>query len=247
MSFHSGTIEFFIRPDWGWDGRDKYNEFKYRTLFHFGNVVNDVLGAAIGPRGIEVYYGNLLNDLNTFGITGINTEVIDTVTHLAFVFSNDGSGIDSDHSTIRVYINNYLVAKETRTWKVSDDKHFNFVFGGQGVLAVKSKGYSPVSSAVDGVLSRLRIHNYCKTDFSDSLGNSDTLIDKYLGKPSQLVEVSKDNVTFHRVGSDELPFFYEDVPNGESIPVWVRLNLPKYLSGIEKRTAKILGNWDIGV
>jgi len=247
MDFHSGTIEFFIRPDWDWDGRDAYGEFKYRTLFHLGNVANDMLGAAIGPRGIEVYYGNLLSDLHMFGVTGMNTKVIDTVTHLAFVFSNDGSGIASDNSTIRVYINNYLVAKETKPWKVSDDKHFNFIFGGQGVLVVKSKGYSPVSSAVDGVLSRLRIHNYCKTDFSDSLGNSESLNDRYLDDPSQFVEISKDNVTFHKVGSVELPFFYEEVSNGESIPVWVRFNLPKHLSGVEKRTAKILGNWDIGV
>jgi hypothetical protein len=247
MTLHSGTIEFFIRPDWNWDGKDTYEEFKYRTIFHLGNVSNDMLGASTGPRGIEVYYGNLLDDLNIFGVTGLNTKLMDTTTHMAFVFSNDGKGIGSDKSTIRIYINNVMVAKEYRTWKVSDDKHFNFIFGGQGVLAQKARGADPASSAVDGVLSHLRIYNYCKTDFSDSLNDSEFLEQKDLNKPSQFIELSKDNVTFHKIGSDELPFFFKDVPSGDTIPVWVRLDLPKILTGEERRTAKIIGNWDIGV
>lgn len=247
LDFHSGAIEFFIRPDWNWTGRDRYNDFKHRTLFHFGNVANDVFGAVMGSKGIEVYYGNLLNDLSMFCVTGLTTKVLDTVTHMAFVFSNDGEGIGPDKSTVRIYVNNYLVAKETKTWAVSDDKHFNFVFGGQGVLVTKARGFDSTSSAVDGVLSRLKIHNYCKTDYTDSLSDNMSLDNKNIEKPSVFVEVSKDNVTFHKVGSSELPFFFEDVPNGDSVPIWVRLNLPKRLLGVESRTAQILGSWDIGV
>jgi len=247
MSFHSGAIEFFIRPDWDWSGRDIYGEFKYRSIFHFANVDNDMLGAIMGPNGIEVYYGNLLKDLNVFGITGMNIPLLDNVTHMAYVFSNDGTGIASDRSTIRVYINNVLLAKETRTWKVSDDKHFNFLFGGQGVLAQKTGSFDPASSAVDGVLSRLRVHNYCKLDYSDSLEDSPRLDQHSLIKPSSFIEISQDNVTYHKVGSEKLPFFYEDVPHGTTVPVWVKLSVPKDLTGSEDRTARVLGNWDIGV
>jgi hypothetical protein len=180
-------------------------------------------------------------------ISGIEHDVLDKVTHMAFVFSNNGTGISSDASTIRLYLNNVLVAKIHNKWTVSDKKHFTFLFGGPSPLLKKASDYDYYSSAVDGVLSRLRIFNYCKTNFDDSIRNDESLAQRSLTKPNEFVEISKDNLTFYRIGSDQLPFFFEDVPAGETVPVWVKLNLPRNLTGREKRTAKILGSWDIGV
>jgi hypothetical protein len=247
LDFHSGAIEFWIRPDWSWDGRDRYYDFKYRTLFHFGNVANDIFGSAVSDKGLEIYFGNLLNDFNIFISSGFGFSSIEKVFHMAIVFSNDGNGISNDGSTIRVYINNQLFSKSTTTWRVSDDKHFNFFLGGQGLLVQKIQGFDFESSAVDAVICRLKIHNYCKIDYSDFTDNLTVNINRALIKPSSLIEISRDNVTYNKVGSGDLPFFFKDVGSGESIPIWVKVSLPKGLTGAEKRTANILGSWDIGV
>ena len=244
LDLHSGAIEFWIRPDWTWDGTDRYDDFKYRTLFHIGNVANDVFGAAISSAGLEVYFGNVLKDFNSFTTTGFNFSSIEKIFHMAFVFSNDGTSIASDGSSIQIYINNQIVSKSTTTWKISDIKHFNFILGGQGLLVQKSQGFDFNSSAVDGVICRLKIHNYCKIDYSDCILEN---FSKTILSSSGFIEISKDNVTFNKVGSKELPFLFKEVAPGEIIPIWAKVLLPKELTGYEKRTAQLISSWDIGV
>jgi len=247
FDFHSGTLEFFIRPDWDLIGKDIYKEFRFRSLFHFGNVANDVLGASITPLGIEIYHGNLMDNLTLFRITDLGFGVIDRIMHMAFVFSNDGVNIGNDGSTIRVYVNSVLIAKSFTTWKVSDEKHFHFIFGGQSLLVQKMQGVVPKSSSVDGVISNVRIYNYCKIDFRDSIRSADIEGGTVLTKPSDLIEISKDNVTFYRVGDEEIPFCFKNVLPNEVVSVYVKTNIPNGLTGNEKRTAELLGQWDIGV
>lgn len=247
VDLNAMTIEFWIRPDWDTDGTDIYNDFKFRTLFHFSNVANDIFGALVSSRGIEVYYGNLMHDFNSFVVSGAKYSTIDELTHMAFVCSSNGQNISSDNSTIRVYINNVMIGKTSSTWLVSDDKYFDFKLGGQGVLPLKSQSSKAVSSSVDGVVCRLKIHNFCKTDFGDSISDSNCGYTEVLTKPSNFIEISKDNVTYHRVDSEELPFFFEDVPSEGTVPIWVRVVVPKGLTGGEKRTAQLVGSWDIGV
>jgi hypothetical protein len=247
LDFHSGTLEFFVRPDWDWEARDIYKEFRFRSLFHFGNVANDILGASITPLGIEIYHGNLMEDLTLFRITGLEFGGIDQIMHMAFVFSSDGTKIGNDGSTIRVYANAVLIGKSITKWKVSDEKHFNFVFGGQSLLVQKMQGFIPKSTSVDGVISNIKIHNYCKTDFRDSMQSADIKNEILLTKPSDLIEISKDNVTFYKVGAAELPFYFKNVLSGGVVPVYVRTTIPNVLTGKEQRTAEILGQWDVGV
>ena len=247
LDFASGTLEFFIRPDWKLAGGDIYNDFKLRSLFHFSNVANDVFGAILSTKGLEIYYGNLINEFELFIITDLGFDIIDIPTHVAFVFSNNGTGISNDGSTLRVYFNNGLVAKSIRTWNITDRKHFNFIFGGKNLLIQKRQGSITRASAVDGVVSNLKIYNYCKTDFSDSIGSSEITDKVVLTKPSELIEISKDNLIFYNIDSSELPFKYEDVLQEEIIPIYVRTSIPKGLSGKEIRTANLLGQWDIGV
>jgi hypothetical protein len=104
------------------------------------------------------------------------------------------------------------------------------------------------TSSVDGVLNNLKIYNYCKTDFIDSLSLDNVYIEESgLKNPQQFIEISKDNVTFYNTESGQLPLFFDDVPEGTTVPVWVKITLPKDLTGKEERTAKILGSWNIGV
>lgn len=169
LDLHNCTIEFFIRPDWNWNGFDVFNDFKYRSLFHLANTANDVFGASMLQRGLEIYYGNLIDSFNIFVIPNVSNDTADKLFHMAFVFSNDGSGISNDRSTLHFYINNVLVAKSIETWTIKDAKHFYFIFGGQGLLIQKMGSGVTNTSAVDAVISNLKIYNYCKLNFEDFL------------------------------------------------------------------------------
>lgn len=247
LNLHSATLEFFIRPDWSLNGVDICNEFKFRSLFHFSNVVNDVFGAIISTQGLEICYGNITDNFNVFVVSVAKFNTINRLIHMAFVVSSDGTGIDSDGSTIRVYFNNTLVAKTSTTWKVTDEKHFNFVFGGQSLLLQKDQGGPSVASSVDGVISNIKMHNYCKIDFTDSITSPEIENSVVVAGPCSLIEISKDNLTFHKVGGVELPFYYENVLDGEVVPIYMRTIIPDNLIGRERRTAEIIGQWDIGV
>jgi hypothetical protein len=246
FDLHAGTIEFFIRPDWNHSGIDLYNDYKFRALFHVTNTANDIFGACVSRDGFEVYYGNVSNDFKSYVFPNVILE-IDNLYHIAFVFSNDGTAIDSDSSTIRLYINNVLIGKSTSTWVVSDDKHYNFIFGGQSLLLQKISEADQRASSVDGVVGRLKIHNYCKTDFSDSINLDPEADAPFLPQPGEFIEISRDNLTFHKIGDADLPFVFEKVAVGEKIPIYVRTNLPRKVSNKADRTAGVIASWDIGV
>ena len=242
-----GTIEFWLRPDYSIIGKDFYNVIKTRSLFHFANNQNDVFGAAFTTNGLEVYRGNVTKGtvVSSF-VSYIGVNLMDQLIHLAFVYSNNGKKIDSDGSTLRVYMNNVLVAKSFDVWSIQDKKHFNFIFGGNSPIGLRM-GEVIQSSSVDGVVSNFKIYNYCKTDFSDALENSEEENVNSLFKTSELIEISKNNLTFFKVGSPNLPLLYEEVPFGDSIKVYVRTVIPKGLTGKEKRTPNLIVSWNVAV
>ncbi len=238
----SGAISFWCRLDYDFSGNDFYGNFKDRLLFHFNNVHNDVFGCQISNMGLEFYAGNINENLDVFSVEG-DSVPIDTLFHMAIVFSNDGSNISSDNSTIRVYINGNLYTKIYDKWVYKDDKSFCFVIGGKGIMATKT---STNYGSVDAVIGGLKLYNYCKTDFNlDFLSKGEAIDSVY--KSSDLIEISKDNINFFKAGSEELPFRFELVPNGTSIPIYIKPTLPSNLTGSESRTSGLLIQWDIGV
>jgi len=246
LEMSKGTIEFFFKSDYDWQGKSYYNEFRHRPLFHITNSANDVFGASFSYNGLEIYYGNADDKLYFLGVTNLTYIDIDIVSHFAIVFSNNGEHIDSDGSTIRVYVNNVLMAKSTQTWDLLDNKYFKFLLGGKGLLALKENTYSTDTYSMSAVVSDLKIYNYCKLDFSDSIGGAEVERADLI-KPSELIEISKDNLTFYKVGDNNLPLLYDFVPVGDSVPVYVRTSLPKGLTGKEQRTAALVAEWDITV
>lgn len=240
-----GSIEFWMRPDFDYDNYDNFDRLINRAIFQLNNNANDVLGLMVTHHGFEVYSGNINEGLSSFALTGLDQSILDTTFHLGIVFSNDGTQIDSDSSTVRVYLNNYLIAKSTTTWNVYDNKHFKFMMGGKGPLTLKMAGDSATSS-VDAVLRNLKIYNYCKKDFESSIFNREDPSDD-LVKPSNLIEISKDNLTYYKVGDAELPLMWHEVPAGDVTPVYVRTNVSKTLTGEENRTAGLLVYWDMAI
>ena len=243
-----GAIEFWLRPDYNHLGYDFYNTLKNRAIFNFGNNANDVLGMMFTYNGMEIYCGNLSDEIGVQSFVldfDWGGSIIDTTFHVGIVFSNDGTQISNDGSTLRVYINNDLVIKVTDTWSVNDNKHFNFVFGGKGPLALKV-AQTQETGSVDGVVSNFKMYNYCKTDFRKSMAGIEDVADNLI-KPSSLIEISRDNLTYYKVRDGALPFRFEAVPDGVSTPIYVRTLIPDNLSGYENRTAGLIVYWDLGV
>lgn len=248
LDLKAGTIEFWLRPDYTFAGLDEFNRFKNRSLFHFGNVANDVFGCMISSEGINVYYGNLVNNMRALLIKGIVTLAIDNLFHIAVSFSANGENLDIDNSTIKFYINGSPVASNYDPWDYTDEKLFKFTLGGKSPLAMVEHSSSLTTGSVDGVISNLRIYNYCKSNFTDSMNNDfDESVSDDLLIPSKMIEISQDNVTYYKVGDAALPFLYEKVPSGNSVQIYVRSTIPGGLTGKEGRTAGILASWDIGV
>ena len=248
IDFTAGTIEFWFRPDYTFAGQDEFRRFKNRSLFNFGNVVNDVFGMMFTSNGVVFYFGNMSTDFSALVIRGLTADPIDRLFHFGIVFSSNGKNISSDNSTIRFYINNYLVGTNYEPWEIIDNKLFKFTFGGKGPLGLIEQASSLETSSVDGVVSDLRIYNYCKTDFTDSMVNipSENRIFGLI-RPSQMIEISKDNLTYYKVGDSELPLFFEKVNPGVTTPIYVRSIVLKGMVGKESRTSGIVSSWDIGV
>jgi len=200
----------------------------------------------VSANGFEVYYGNILNGLETFVIPDIAFAGIDTPFHLAVVVSNDGTGT-VDNSTVQVYINNNIIAKGYGTWSMGDSKHFKFILGGQSLLSQKAHSLDIKSSSVDAVVSNFKIYNYCKNDFISSMTTVDLDEGTVLEGSANFIEISTDNLTYYNIDSEELPFIFRDVPADDVIDVFVRTVIPKGLTGAERRTSGVMGSWDVGV
>jgi hypothetical protein len=246
LDLSHGTIEFNIRTDYDYRSKGLFSEFLLRSLFHISNTTNDTFGALFSENGLQVYYGNVDGELYYFGISEISFIDVDSMFNIAFVFSNTGEHIDNDGSTIRVYVDNTLVGKTTETWGISDNKYFKFLLGGKSLLALKEDSFTAETHSVDGVVGNLKIYNYCKTDFSDVI-NDEEVGEAKLKKPSELIEISKDNLTFYKVGSGNLPLSFNLVAPDTTIPIYVRPVIPGNLTGAERRTASIIAEWDITV
>jgi len=240
-----GTIEFWFRPDYDYDATDYYGTMRNRAIFSFNNNTNDVFGLMVGYTGFEIYFGNTGETLNTFSLGDLGISILDIMFHVGIVFSSDGKHIDSDGSTMRLYFNGSLMFKSTETWGLYDNKHFTFILGGTAPLNLKAGTYIETSS-VDAVISDFKIYNYCKKSFYNSMRNIDDKADKLI-KPSNFIEISRNNLTYYKVGATTLPLSYENVMPGTSVYVYIRTDLPEGLTGKENRTAGLLCYWDIAV
>jgi len=247
LDLKAGTVEMWLRTDYDFAGLDVYGRFRNRSLFHFGNVANDVFGCMINTEGLIVYYGNLAEDLRAMAVKGLIAGTSDALFHIAVSFSANGQNLGGDNSSLKIYLNNGLVATNYDPWSYTDEKLWKFTLGGKAPLAMVEHSSSLKTTSVNSVVSNLRIYNYCKSDFTDSMNNTFTTNSSDLLLPAKMIEISQDNVTYYKVGDAMLPFFFEKVPAGDSEQIYVRSIIPNDLTGKEDRTAGIITSWDIGV
>ena len=88
------------------------------------------------------------------------------------------------------------MAIDTTTWTVSDYKYFSLLIGGQGLLAHRWESGNIEASSFDAVINNLKVHNFCKTDFSDRFEDKNNY-DRILSKPNEFIEISDNNITFY--------------------------------------------------
>jgi len=244
-----GSFSFWIRTDFNLSGVDEYGVFCVRNIFSMINTSNDTFGLYIGPSGLVFYGGNINSGLTTFNIKSTeSSRYKEQLFHVGVSFSNTGEHLDSDGSTIQLYINNRLYFRSFIKWASSDSKYFKLVFGGKNVFAASLSIIQRYSS-MDSVISNLRICNYCKTDFREDMDLNYDNVRSVLYDSSDLIEISKDNVTFYRVGAPELPLLYEEVPYLDSRSVYIRSNLKKdnFPPGLVDRVAGLVVQWDIPI
>jgi len=252
ISLASGAISMWIRPDTYFNGMDEYGETASRNIFTMTTGAGDVLGSALTTAGIMVYYGNTISTAGAFKrvvleVPDIKDFPIDDPWFFALAFSNNGKGIDSAGTTLQLFINGVSVLEINDPWFYEDDKYSTFILGGAG--SANALYDNPGRhSAISAVIAHVKIYSYARTDFyKDMYDFTGELFSSV--STADLIEISRDNVTFYKVDDPHLPFIYRQVPDGDEVSVYVRSVIPENMMVLKdmSRTVKLLTQWYIGV
>ena len=234
---HKGTIEFWLKPDFNFNSVDDFFETFSRTFFAFTNVSNDIVGFfMLRGSGPAIAVGDS-NYVNTFYIK-YNKDfyfTIGDVVHLAFVWSNTGTEIDSYGTTAAIYVNGVLAGSTNQQWDIHDTMSTRLIIGG----SISQRASRDYPSSLWGVIDNLKVYNYCKTNFD--LVNEVTADDVY--SPNDLIEISKDGVHFYSKHDEEVPLRFDNVKDGDTVHFYIRSKIPRFLTKNVLRTASLLLEW----
>lgn len=250
-----GTVEFWFQPDWDETGRidqkrnilpsifkilrpdGKYLTFFFRPGIGFVIVLND--------KKRFYTFQTLLRKYNF---------VRGQTMHIAVVWDVLGR-IGATSSTIQVIINGEVIFGSNQTWDAIREGGSTLMFGGeigQGIGATPHNETATTFTAVPtlpqentasawALIENIKLYNYAKTDFSDI--NERDLKRTQLLKPSEMLEISLDEVEWHGSGSDTLPLVVRGVPSESEGTVYIRSNIPRDITGDENRDASLLVRW----
>ena len=239
VSMERGAIEFWMKSFYSYNGADIFDRISSRVMFTMVNNNNNILSLGIKSTGWFVpLIGHLKTNLIAFdlgGITLINQLrfAVGDVMHIGFVWNNDGKFLDNG-DTFRFYINGVQYVSSKTTWDMGDTKTSLIKFGGPHTQIAYNQDIWG-----GGIFENIKIYNYCKTDFNFGEEGVEKDITYSV---NDFLQVSKDNIIFYNAGSDQLPFVFEQVPNGSSETIYVRSNkTDKFLHS--KLTASLIVEW----
>lgn len=250
-----GTVEFWFQPDWDQTARidrlrnilpsifkitrpdGKFMSFFYRPSEGFVTVIN---------AGDEVL--QFKSDVSKYLF-----QPFDNI-HVALTWDVFGR-MPPTGATMRLWINGKVVYATNRVWSGLREGGATVMFGGEVGQAVAATPhnetaitFTPVPTLPQtntasswALLENIKIYNYAKTNFSDI--NQRDISRSQLVKPSDMLQISLDDVNFYSSGSDNLPLVVQNVPPDGTEIVYMRSNIPKDLTGDERRDASLLVRW----
>lgn len=215
----SGTVEFFLSPDWTRvPDCESCDDPRERALFRIFNSDKYNLGLFLTGQGLKGYLTNGEQHLSLTG--GQGGEMLKgSVHHVAFTWNFLAE--DDASPVLAIYIDNKLFstleAEALDTVDLRHNPYATLIFGGlawDGLI-------DSFSSSVGGVVDNLKVFNYAKHDFSDSLSKEGLT---HTTPNSELIEISKDGVNFYGVSDrgSGIPLIFSDVEQGDPINIYVK-------------------------
>jgi hypothetical protein len=150
-------------------------------------------------------------------------------------WSNDGSGMDNA-DTMRLYINNTFVISSKETWNVGDSKTSTLRFGGATTILA---GNNDLEGSA--IFSNIKTYDYCKNNFE--INNLTSKGVEALNSNS-IIQLSSDGENFYDINSGKLPIVYEEVPPGDKVDIYTRVDKTK-MDLIEKQSGIIDIEWEV--
>lgn len=214
-----GTIEFYLNSEWTKDRAClNCDDPRDHTLFRFFNIDGYLLGGFMTGQGLRIYLND--GDGNHYFLTdNANRTILPGVdTHIAVTWDLRAK---RSRDALRVYINGILSA----AFEQEGLDGSSFTTNPNATLLLGATAWAGLierrAGAVDGTIENIRVYNFAKNDFSQSLTEQDP---DYLRAPEELIEVSVDGVNFY--GSQNrgsgLPLLIQNVSAGSSFNVYVR-------------------------
>mgnify|MGYP001569731062 CR=1 FL=1 len=256
VSLSRGAVSFFLRPDYNKRGYIYPNDIKSFAYFTISDCDNKMVSFLMqSGKGLKFFVND--GEQQRHFIAKNANLVKDEVVHLAVSWDSTGLVLDGKGSTVKVFMNGSEVYSSTTTWNATTNKGLTFFIGGTAPL-YSLYTYSSFESgaatltfveslaSVGGVIQNFTIYNYPKQTFEDYFQSFDLTKSKIL-TAADMVEISINNIDFYKVRSAFLPLHVEDVSAGEQVPIYIRTNLPKELTGSESRTAKLVVQWEIPI
>jgi len=239
VTLERGAIEFWVKFYTDTYGIDIFGDMNSRSLFTMVNNNNDVISLGIrSGYWFAPNAGHVRKALNLFEVNNnlLPPEYVFSIgdtAHIALVWSNDGEYLDNG-DTIRMYINGELAVRNNIAWNVEDTKALSIRLGGANTqLALNSDSYG------SAVFDNVKIYNYCKTSFTP---NEEGIAKDKVYTPNEFIQISKDDVNFYGLGSDQLPLVFSQVPAGASRTIYLRTNKNENF-GRGKTTANLIVEW----
>jgi hypothetical protein len=213
-----GTIEFFLNPDWNKDpGCHTCEDAKDHTIFRIFNGDGFVLGAFMTGYGLRIYLHNGIT--HTFLTDNSSVRLIAGQNHhVAVVWDFLGK---YSSNAILVYIDNVLSssfpAEAVDYSAMTTNPDATLLLGGYAWGGVTERRIS----SVDGAVENIKMFNFAKTDFKQSIENQGL---ENLRTADDLIEVSVDGVSYY--GSNDrgngLPLLKRNIGPGQSFDVYIK-------------------------
>lgn len=255
LDLATGTVEFWISPDWSATGRIRKGKIVVPSLFRMarpdGKFFNLIFRPNVGFVVLIFDSEKLLSFVSN--VKFFRFQRFD-VFHFAVSWEAN-SNIPGEKTSLVMWVNGNRVYETTKTWISLKENGNRIGFGGEISQRFSADSLNNVAATFTALpnlptnatasswagIENLKIYNYAKTDFSDIF--DEELKRTQLINASDMLQISLDNNNFESVGSSNLPLVKNKVKDGESVNLFVKTDIPKDLTGIESRDTSVLVRW----